>query len=168
MDLTSSLVAPIAHDAISLLVERGLIEVEPVRIAGAEKDLIAVLERVRRGMEDARGLTIGEEAIANVVERIGEFLLESRNVVEVYASDDELHSMLALVVRKHLVRVMEKPPPRPSSGGFLPPDGGSNSSGGPPAEVRAWEFLRGETAPEPDPENREGPAPEESLDGRRK
>jgi len=53
--LVPSLVAPIAHDAISLLVERGPIEADPVPIKGAETDLIALLERVRREMGPREG-----------------------------------------------------------------------------------------------------------------
>jgi len=101
---------------------------------------------------------------------MGEFLLKSRNAVEVYAADDGLHSVLDSVVRKHLVRMVEKPPPHRFPGGLLPPDSGSNSSGGLPAEVRVWEVARGETPDDPDPEREERPpglppAPPEPDDG---
>jgi len=141
MHLSQEAISPIARDSIQLLMQDGNIEVEGLRIADAEMDLSAIMreyltneervnqatrealerrgidpsksDQVKREMADVRGFKLGDEGIAHVIDQMVEFLLLSRNVEEVFASDDVLRGKLRAVMAKHL---RDEPPRSPDSG----------------------------------------------------
>jgi len=120
----------ISHETIQLLVRDEDIEVEPMRITDAEKDLSAIMreyltseervnqatrealerrgydyskfDQVKREMADVRGFKMGDEGIEYVISEMVEFLLLSRNVEEVFAADNVLRQKIFAVMKKHL------------------------------------------------------------------
>jgi len=128
--LDSKIVPSIARDSIATLIRDGDVEIEPMRVADAEKDLSAIMreyltseaqvaaatrealarrgldesafERVHREMADVRGFKTGDEGIEYVIDRMIEFLLVSRNVEEVFAGDAVLRAKLREVMSTHL------------------------------------------------------------------
>ena len=149
----------ISRDTIQALVRDKDIEVEAMRIADAEMDLSAIMreyltneERVnqatrealeRRGydhskfnqvkqeMADVRGFKMGDEGIEHVIDQMIEFLLISRNVEEVFASDGVIREKMRAVMSRNLAT---EPEPSTSGGGFVPsggPTGGPGPSGAP-------------------------------------
>ena len=130
MRLVPTAVPLISHEAIELLMRNGEIEVDPKRIADAEKDLSAIMleylaneervvqatqealarrgldagkfAQVKREMADVRGLKTGDEGIASLVGQLSEFLLVSRNVEEVFVPDDQLRQKIFSVMKQHL------------------------------------------------------------------
>ena len=130
MHLDSKIVPSIARESIATLIRDGDVEIEPMRVADAEKDLSAIMreyltseaqvaaatrealarrgldesafERVHREMADVRGFKTGDEGIEYVIDRMIEFLLVSRNVEEVFAGDAVLRAKLREVMSTHL------------------------------------------------------------------
>jgi len=128
--LDSKIVPSIARESIATLIRDGDVEIEPMRVADAEKDLSAIMreyltseaqvaaatrealarrgldesafERVHREMADVRGFKTGDEGIEYVIDRMIEFLLVSRNVEEVFAGDAVLRAKLREVMSTHL------------------------------------------------------------------
>ncbi len=163
MRLHPKVIPVISREAIQLLMQDGDIEVEPMRIADAEMDLLAIMreyltneervdqatreelerrradvgkfDQVKHEMADLRGFKMGEEGIDYVVDQLVEFLLLSRNVEEVFSADDVLRKKILAVVKKHLATE-----PEPSGGSGGPPQGSPTGHPGPtgaPAEVCA-------------------------------
>jgi hypothetical protein len=130
MRLYPKVIPIISREGIQQLMQDGDIEVEPMRVADAEMDLSAImreylaneervnqatreaLERrgydyskfnqVKREMADVRGFKMGDEGIEYVINQMIEFLLISRNVEEVYATDNVLRQKLFAVMKRHL------------------------------------------------------------------
>jgi len=130
MRLYPKVIPAISRETISLLMQDGDIEVEPMRVNDAEMDLSAImreyltneervnqatreaLERrgydyskfnqVKREMADVRGFKMGDEGIEYVINQMIEFLLISRNVEEVFAADNVLRQKIFSIMKKHL------------------------------------------------------------------
>lgn len=133
MKLQPKAIPLISRETIRQLTEDGDIEVEAMRVADAEKDLSAImreylateervnqaarealerrggdpskLEQVRREMADVRGFKLGDEGIEALINQMVEFLLVSRNVEEVFASDETLRRKASAVMRTHTAAV---------------------------------------------------------------
>ncbi|MCL2011958.1 MAG: DUF507 family protein [Cystobacterineae bacterium] len=130
MRLYPKVIPNIAREIVARLMQDGDIEVEPLRIADAEMDFVAIMreylageERVnkaarealeRRGydqskfgqlkreMADVRGFKTGDEGIEYIIEQMIEFLLISRNVEEVFSEDNVLRKKIFELMKKHL------------------------------------------------------------------
>jgi uncharacterized protein len=130
MRLYPKLVPIIAREVISRLTADKDLEIEAIRVADAELDMAAImreylaneervnqasreaLERrgydhskfnqVKREMADVRGFKLGDEGIEFVINQMLEFLLVSRNIEEVFASDNEMRPKIMQVMKRHL------------------------------------------------------------------
>ncbi|MCL2179173.1 MAG: DUF507 family protein [Proteobacteria bacterium] len=130
MRLYPKVIPVIAREIVARLMQEGDVEVEPLRIADAEMDFVAIMreylageERVnkaarealeRRGYEpsrfgqlkremaDVRGFKTGEEGIEYIIGQMIEFLLISRNVEEVFSEDNVLRKKIFELMKKHL------------------------------------------------------------------
>lgn len=130
MRLYPKVIPIISREVVQKLMQDGDIEVEALRIADAEMDLSAImreylaneervnqatreaLERrgydhskfnqVKREMADVRGFKMGDDGIEYVINQMIEFLLISRNVEEVFASDQGLRLKIYAVMKRHL------------------------------------------------------------------
>lgn len=129
MRLYRKIIPKIAREVIRTLHSKGDIEVEDGRMEEAELDLAAVMveymneeERIvteaketmaRRGLSqdrfaqvkkslaEARGFKIGEDGLDYVLNQMLEALFASRNIAEVYASDNELRKFMKDVIDKY-------------------------------------------------------------------
>jgi uncharacterized protein len=130
MRLYPKVIPSIAREVIQSLMAEKDIEVEPMRIADAEMDMVAImreylndedkvnlatrqaLERrgydqtkfnqVKREMADVRGFKMGEEGIEYVINQMIEFMLISRNIEEVFSEDHGLRKKIFVIMKKHL------------------------------------------------------------------
>ncbi len=130
MRLYPKLVPIIAREVILRLTADKDLEIEAIRVADAELDMAAImreylaneervnqasreaLERrgydhskfnqVKREMADVRGFKLGDEGIEFVINQMLEFLLVSRNIEEVFASDNEMRPKIMQVMKRHL------------------------------------------------------------------
>lgn len=130
MRLYPKVIPIISRECIQQLMQDGDVEVETLRIADAEMDLSAImreylaneervnqatreaLERrgydhskfnqVKREMADVRGFKMGDEGIEYVINQMIDFLLVSRNIEEIFASDNVLRQKIFAIMKKHL------------------------------------------------------------------
>lgn len=130
MRLYPKLVPIIAREVIQRLTQDSDLEVEPIRQSDAELDLAAIMReylaneervnqatqealvrrgydhtkfaQVKREMADVRGFKLGEEGIEFIINQMLEFLLVSRNIEEVFASDNEMRPKILQVMKRHL------------------------------------------------------------------
>jgi hypothetical protein len=130
MKLYPKAIPAIARDIIVNLMAEGDIEVETLRIADAEQDMVAVMReylsaeervnlatrealerrsqdhsqfnRVKREMADSRGFKMGDEGIDYMINQMLEFLLISRNIEEVYGEDPTMRKKVYAAFKKHL------------------------------------------------------------------
>jgi uncharacterized protein len=130
MRLYSKVIPSIAREVIQTLMADKDVEVEPMRIADAEMDMVAImreylndeervnqatrqaLERrgydqskfnqVKREMADVRGFKMGEEGIEYVINQMIEFMIISRNIEEVFSEDHALRKKIYSIMKKHL------------------------------------------------------------------
>ncbi len=130
MRLYPKVIPSIAREVIQTLMADKDVEVEPMRIADAEMDMVAImreylndeervnvatrqaLERrgydqskfnqVKREMADVRGFKMGEEGIEYVINQMIEFMLISRNIEEVFSEDTGLRKKIYGIMKKHL------------------------------------------------------------------
>ncbi len=130
MRLYPKLVPLIAREIVQRLTTDKDLEIEPIRVADAELDMAAImreylaneervnqatreaLERrgydhskftqVKREMADVRGFKLGDDGVEFVINQMLEFLLVSRNIEEVFASDGDMRPKIMQVMKRHL------------------------------------------------------------------
>jgi len=130
MRLYRKVIPKIARDIISTLNSTETIEVEEDRLGEAELDLAAVMvehlnaedriiketkdalakrqlgfdrfPQMVKAIADARGIKLGSLGLENVHNQILEALFSSKNIVEVYAEDNELRKTVKNIMDKYL------------------------------------------------------------------
>ncbi len=130
MALIRKIIPKIARDLIKTLSTQEAIEVEDSKISEAELDIAAVMvayldaeEEVIREASDAlsrlgmakdrfvqlkariaerRGVKLGEDGLEYLLEQILEALFASKNIEEIFASDEEMRTMIKASMDKFL------------------------------------------------------------------
>ncbi len=130
MKFYPKVITAIAREIIQTLTSDKDIEVDTIRIADAETDMVAIMreyvameervnaatreamkrrgydysrfQQVKREMADVRGFKMGDDGVDYVINQMLEFLLISRNVEEVYSDDAKMRRKIHLIMKKHM------------------------------------------------------------------
>ena len=129
MRIYRKIIPKIAREIVRTLHSRQEIEVEDGRMDEAELDLAAVMveymndeerivteaketiarrglsfdrfAQVKKSLSEARGFKIGDDGMTYVIDQMLEALFVSKNIAEVYASDNDLRKFMKEVVDKY-------------------------------------------------------------------